>query len=274
MRILKDERLVTAPVGAALDYSWAAMSGNWKNTAIAAAALLVLSLLTMLPLIGFVASVVQGILFYALAYWIVDRIKESDDLSSFKTRLSRESAKAMLFDFMGPATGYYLGFVVVSLLMTLVTVLILWLTGGFAAIGVAMQQMQSVPNPSAEQIGAFYAQILGASAPALAFVLISSLFFGYVWPLVYGYALLQKSFGDSFQAVFMLFSPRFWRASFTGAYLRLVTLWMLIVFGVFFLMGIAFATLFLIPLAILILMWLIYFTAAVSVEAYNFSDDI
>jgi len=270
MRILKDERLATAPIGAAMDYSWAAMSGNWKNTAL----LLVLSLLSMLPLVSFFASIFQGILFYALAYWFVDRLRQSDDVPDFRDRMRLDSAKEMLLGFFGPAAGYYVGFMVLSLLMMVVTVLILWLSGGFSAIEVTVRQMQTAGNPSPEQVAAFYGQIFGASAPALAFMLLSSLFFSYLWPLVYGYALLQKSFGDSFNAVFMLFSPRFWKSSFSWPYFRLVSLWMLIVLGVFILMAVAFATIFLMPIAVLILMWLIYFTATVSVEAYNLSDDI
>jgi hypothetical protein len=274
MRILKDENLVTSPIRSAMAYAWAAISGNWKNSVLVALALLVLSLLAMLPLIGVVASVIQGILFYALAYWFVDRVRESDSVEAFRTRMAGEEARTILAGYFGPGAGFYTGFVVISLIMMALTVLILWLSGGFAAIEVAATQMQADPNASPEQMTAVYAQVMGASMPALAFMLITSLFFSYVWPLVYGYGLLQKSFVDAFNSVFMLFSPRFWKATFTGRYFVLVSLWMLVLLGAGFLLGITFATFILIPVGILLMMWMVYFSATVGVAAYNMSDDI
>jgi hypothetical protein len=274
MRVLKDENLLTSPINTAFGYAWAALSGSWKNSVLVALALLVLSLLSMLPLVGIVASVVQGILFYALAYWLVDRLRESDSVETFRQEMAGEDAKRILTAYFGPAAGFYTGFMVFSIIMIIITAAILWMTGGFAAMGVAMEQVQGHPDANPEQMAAVYAQVMGAGAPALVFMFITSLFFSYVWPLVYGYGLLQKSFGDAFNAVFMLFSPRFWRAAFTGRYFVLVSLWMLILLGAGFLLGITFATFILIPVGILLMMWMVYFSATVGVAAYNMSDDI
>ncbi|WP_457595707.1 hypothetical protein [Hydrogenimonas sp.] len=273
MRILQDEAFITAPISTALAYSRAAMSGNWKNTAIVASILLLLILVEMLPLIGLVASVLQGIILYAMAWWIAQLMRQSPDLERFRSVVAAEDAKNPMTAYFGPGAGFYLGFMIFSMIMMLVTVAIMWLTGGFAAIGMGMEQMQNLPADS-EQAAAVYAQMFGAGAPALAFLIITSLFFGYLWPLVYGYALTQTTFGDAFGAIFMLFSTRFWKASFTGAYFRLVTLWMLILMVATIALAVCFGLFILIPVGILILMWMVYFTAAVSLEAYNFSDGV
>jgi hypothetical protein len=274
MRIFSDETLVTSPINTAMGYTWIAISANWKNTIIVALVLILLSILSLVPILGFVASAVQGIVLYALGYWIVDRIKECSHTEMFKERVASDTFKAMISSLFPPAAGYYVGFMIFSIIMMIITVGIFWITGGFEMVTIASEQQQHMQNASPEEVYAFYAQIVGSSSPALVFVLITSLFFSYLWPLVYGYALFQRTFSDAFNAVFMFFSTRFWRAAFTGAYFRLVTLWMLILFGVGLLMGICIGIVILLPLGILLLLWMVYFTSVVAAESYNLTDDI
>lgn len=273
MRTLQDETFVTSPVKAAMDYTWNALSANWKNTIVVALALVLLSLLSIIPFLGFIASIVQAIVLYALGYWIVDRIKESRDIETFKARAATENFKAMMVEFFSPAAGFYVGFMVFSIIMMIVTAAIFWITGGFEMAGMVMEQ-QHIQNATPEETYALYAQFLGTSTPTLLFILITSLFFSYLWPLVYGYALFQRTFSDAFNAVFMFFSKRFWQAAFTGTYFKIVTLWMLILFGVGIVMGISIGIVILLPLGILILLWMVYFTAVVSAETYNISENI
>jgi len=75
-------------------------------------------------------------------------------------------------------------------------------------------------------------------------------------------------------AVFMIFSTAFWRASLNSSYFKLVTIWMAILLGVTILMGLTLVTFVLFPLFILILIWTVYFTSIVSSAAYNMSDEI
>jgi len=125
-----------------------------------------------------------------------------------------------------------------------------------------------------EQITEFYMQIVAAGTPAIIFILATSLFFSYLWPVVYGYALQQRTFGDALNSVFMFFSPNFWKAAFTGAYFKLATLWMLVLTGAGFLMGFTIAIPILLPFLMLLLIWTVYFTSAVSAAAYNMFDNI
>ncbi len=272
MKIFSDETLLQSPIKSSMNYAWTAMRSNWANTLWTALILLVLILAGAIPLVGLIASIAQGILLYSLGYWVVDRIKTGETLEGFVQKVKAEKLGAMLSEKLAPATGFYVGFMIFSLLMGLITIAILWATGGFAAIATTMQQQPGQMSP--EQMEVFYAQILAASTPALAFILFTSLFFGYIWPLVYGYALFQKSFGDAFNAVFMLFSPRFWRAAFTGKYFVTVALWTLVVLGVGIVTGICMAVMFLIPLGVLLLIWLVYFSATLSAATYNFSEGI
>ena len=271
MRTLSDPAFRDAPISTAMAYAQAAITGNWRATILVALTLLILSLLQAIPLLNILFSLMQGVILYAMAYWVVDRAKSSTDVVDFRERVRGDNERTVMFDFFGPAAGFYVGFFIFSLVMMLITVGLFWLSGGFT-----MMASIQTPGPDAtpEQIGAFYAQVFGVGTPALLFVLITSLFFSYLWPLVYGYALFQRNFGDAFNAVFMFFSTRFWRAAFTGAYFKVAALWMLVVFGVGILMGITLATLILLPLGILLLMWLVYFTATASAAAYNLTDAV
>ncbi len=273
MHILTDENLRSRPIPSALDYTWAALSGNWKNSAIVASVLLVLTILQALPLVGVIAAVLSSVILYSVAYWIVGEMMESGSAAQFKERIGAGGAKEMLLSYISPAFGFYLGFILVSILVIAATSLIFWLTGGEAVFGMVQEQMGR-PDATPQQTMELYAKIVATSTPTLIFFLIISSFFGYLWPLIYGYALLQRSFSDALNAVFMLFSPRFWSASFTGKYLKTVSLWMLLAIGATILIAVCAALVLLIPVAILLMIWLAYFTAIVAVESYNFSEDI
>ncbi len=272
MKIYQDENLLKHPINSAMAYSWAAINGNWKNSVVIALALLVLSLLQIIPFLGLIFGVVQSVILYSMGYWVADRLKWGSDVESFRSRMRDESERSIIFEFLTPAAGFYVGFMLFSIVMALITLAIFWLSGGFEMV-VQLQQPLGV-NVTPEQMYAFYAQIFAFSSPAILFILITSLFFGYVWPLVYGYALQQRSFTDAINAVFMLFSTTFWKASFTASYFKLVSIWMIVLFGAAILMSFTLAAFVLFPLFILILMWTVYFTSIVSAEAYNMSDDI
>ncbi len=272
MKIFTDENLINHPINSAMAYSWAALSGNWKNTAIVALALIILSVLQLIPILGILFGVLQSIVLYSMGYWIADRVRSSSDVESFKSLMPNENERSVTFEFLAPATGFYTGFLLFSIVMMFITAAIFWLTGGFEMVAHIQQPVG--PNVTPEQMSAFYAQIFASGSPAVLFILITSLFFSYVWPVVYGYALQQYSFGDAFNAVFMLFSTNFWKAAFTASYLKLVSIWMIVLFGAAILMGFTLVTFVLFPLFILILMWMVYFTSIVSAAAYNMSDDI
>ncbi|MCF6200852.1 MAG: hypothetical protein L3J42_01795 [Hydrogenimonas sp.] len=273
MHIFKDESFRNRPIGTALDYTWAALSANWKNSAIVAAILLLLMLFQIIPILGIVAGVLQSIIFYALAYWAVENIIKSSNIENFKEQIQNANVKDMLFSFLAPASGFYLGFIIISVIFIAATALIFWLTGGGAIFSMMQEQMGN-SSMAPEQAMIFYTQILGMGTPAILFFIIAITFFGYIWPLVYGYALMQRSFSDALNALFMLFSTRFWRAAFTMKYLKIVSLWMLILFGAMIVAGICASLFILIPVAVLILLWLTYFSAIVSAEVYNLYDDI
>jgi len=273
LHILPDEHLRKRPVGTAISYTWAALDGNWKNSAIFAGLLLVLSLFQFVPVVGIVFAVLQTLLLYTLSYWIVDRVRQNDGIEGFRKDVEAASAREMLSAFAAPASGLYAGFILLGFLVLLATALIFWLTGGGAAVEMVRTQTTQ-PDLSPEELTAFYLQLLGLGTPALLFFLIVTSFFGYLWPLVYGYALLQRTFSDALNAIFMLFSTRFWRASFTLAYLKTVSLWMVVVFGVMLLVSLCSAVILLLPVAIFLTVWLAYFSAIVAVATYNLSDDI
>ena len=268
MQILQDENLREKPIGSALNYTWAALSANWKNSAVIAGLLLLLSLFQAIPMVGMIAAIAQGIVSSALAYWVVEKLTSSTNLKSFKEGVESAGPKEMLFRFIAPASGFYLGIVITTIIFMAATALIFWLIGGSAMFGIFSEQM------SGDQMTIAQTTIFETIIPVTIFILVTATFFGYIWPLVYGYALLQRSFSDALNALFMLFSTRFWRAAFTMQYFKVVSLWMLILFGAMLLAGICTAFFILIPVAVLILLWLTYFSAIVAAETYNFSDDI
>jgi len=272
MRIFSDETLITQPITAARAYAWAALSANWTTTALIALALAILSVLSVLPLIGFFASIIQGILLYAPAYRLVALMRQSGSAEDFKARMASEKAPVMLTDRFATAAGYYTGFMVMTLVVFLIAGAIFWLGGGTESLMVSATQLEQSASPSPEQIEALYGLVAGAGSAAFAFLIIVSLLLGYVWPLSYGYALSKEGFGEAFGAAFTLLSPAFWRASFNGAYFRHVSLWMLIMLGAAIALGVCMATVILIPAGVLLLLWMIYFTAIACAQAYNFYE--
>ena len=106
MQILQDKSFRTRPVGTALTCTWTALSASWKNTSIVAALLLILALLEFVPFIGWFVSLFQGILLYAIAYWVIDRLKGSAAVENFKTAVSQSDPKEVLIEFFSPAAGY------------------------------------------------------------------------------------------------------------------------------------------------------------------------
>lgn len=273
MRIFSDDTLITRPITAGRAYAWAALSANWTTTLLIALSLAILSVLSAIPLLGLFASVVQGIFLYAPAYRIVALMRQNGTPETFKNAMAAENVQSVLTKHFGPSAGYYLGFMVMTLAVFVITGLIFWLGGGSETLMVSVTHMQG-DTPTPEQIDALYGQAAGGGSAAFLFLILVSLFFSYVWPLVYGYALTQERFGEAFKASFMLLSPRFWRASFNGAYFRHVSLWMLIMLAAAIVLGICMATVILIPVGLLLLLWMIYFTAIAAAEAYNFFEDL
>jgi hypothetical protein len=273
MRLFADPLFDERPLEAARRYAWLALRGDWKNTAIVMGTLLVLALLQAIPLLGMLASLAQGMIVYGLGWWIVDLLRRTDNETAFARALPMETPTRRMGGYLSPAAGYYTGVFVLSLIMFTLAGMIFALTGGGEFTATIEQWQQSGTHTQAEAATA--AMQLGSEAgPTVAFVLLTTLFFSYVWPLSYGYALSQTTFGGAFKAAFAIFSPRFWRASFNGRYFKTVSVWMLIVFAAA--IGVAFcmATLLLAPVGIGLLLWLVLYTAIVAAALYHAAPEI
>jgi hypothetical protein len=273
VRLFADPLFDDRPLEAARRYAWLALRGDWKSTAIILATLLVLTLLQAVPLLGMLASLAQGLIVYGLGWWIVDLLRRTDSESAFAQALPAEAPTRRMGGYLAPAAGYYTGVFVLSLIIFTLAGAIFALTGGSEFAATAEQWQQNGVHTQAEAAAAAI-QLGGEAGPTIAFMLLATLLLSYVWPLSYGYALSQTDFGGAFKAAFAIFSPRFWRASFTGRYFKTVSIWMLIVFGAA--IGVAFcmATLLLAPVGIGLLLWLVLYTAIVAAALYHAAPEI
>ena len=177
MQILKDPACRTASITTAMAYSRAAMSANWKNTLLAATVLLLLGAASMIPLLGIAASMFQTVLFYALAFWFVFRLRDSENIEVFREKAGGDALSTMLTGWLSPAMGYYVGFMLFSLLMIVITGVLLGLSGGFEAVSSRATMQQGATQ---QEMAALYAQLGTSSLPAMLFLILSSLFFSYL----------------------------------------------------------------------------------------------
>ena len=274
MRIFKDPHLITAPISTARHYAWAALTADWKKSGLILLLLILLSFASAIPLLGLFASFFQAVFLYALAYWIVEALRESESVEALRQKVTLTDLKAMLTDHFAPAAGYYAGIMVLSLLFMAFGALVLWATGGLEMFEESVIQMQHGGQMTDQQATVLYGQMVAAGSTTFVIVAVASLFVSYVWPLSYGFALTQKGFGDAFRAAFTLFSPRFWKATFNGAYFRHVSIWMLVMLLAGFLLGVSMALIVLLPVGLAILLWMVYFTAVAAAESYNFTETI
>jgi len=247
-----------------LDYSFNAVSKNWKAVVVFALLLLFSFLLGLLHVTSVLSSLIfawagtQISVFYGAALF---RFNDKFELLSFL----EEVEPLQVYKEKNQVTfAVLLGSFVVTVLLSLISALIAFSLGaGFAPL------LEKFVNTGQLPVD-LYPILLKGALILLLITLLWSWFF-YLYPFVFGYCLTKESFGEAFKAFFTIFSPRTWAKTLSFAYFKLLFLlsvFWLIVGPVAF---VALASLFFIPVAAVLLYFLYVLFGAVSALSYKLS---
>jgi len=180
--------------------------------------------LSAIPIVGMVASILSGILLFTLFYFIGKTFYRSQTMDEFVDAIRSMTLADLWKNYLKPASGAYLGWAALSLVMLLLTGALVSLSGHGDSLIVAIQS----GDPSV-MLDAMPAMILP-------FILIALLM--YVSPLVLANVIKADNFNDAFKAVFTFFSKDVWRRAFTGEYFKYMTVLGLIMLAFLFVMAI------------------------------------
>jgi hypothetical protein len=186
------------------------------------AIVILLSLLSNIPLLGLVASVLSGILMFALFFFVGKVFYEAADMDAFVETIRTTTISKLWSNYWKPSFGAYLGWVLIILLFLVIAGVIVGITGAGDKFMMASQS-----NDPMAMLAILPATIL----PLLLLALLL-----YVMPLVFANIIKTDNFNDAFKAVFTIFSKDVWRRAFTGAYFKYMTLLGLILIALMILM--------------------------------------
>ncbi len=224
-----------------------AVKSNWGLAVSWGAVVVLLSLLSMVPIVGLFVSIVSSAFYYAFLLLMSHRFKE--------TELSPESVRSVMKElslgeafsrYMGSGFGFWLGFIVLSILSMVLFFALAFVFGGLGAIS----DIASYGRVGGSTLGAVFVVVF--------LVLIFWLWLFYVLPLMVSRAILRgkPSFESTFMAVVSIFTPSFVKESFSNNYIGIGGMWSLVLTVGIIGFTLAIVLIITIPVAILILYWL------------------
>ena len=236
-----------------LDYSFSAVSKNWKAVLVFFLIILLLVILHLVPFLSAVGQVVLSLVVAQLEVYYGKefiRARSREDLISF---IENSSVKKIFSENIQVSSGLFLASFLVTTLLSVLSVALLFLTG----LIYDFKNLETLQG------------VLGYALLYLLIVITLWSTYLYLYPLGVGYVLTKEGFGEAFLGFFRIFTPTFLAKSFSFAYFKLVFLGG-ILFTVFSLLGIIFAvTVILLPLAAAVFYMLAVFFGALSAECYR-----
>ncbi len=229
--------------------------GNIALSLGALAILITIALLKMVPVVGIVFAFAYPILSFAIQIYVgraVPELRSPDEMAE----VARRTRLGDLFTrHLDIAAGGFLGFFAILMLLSLLFI-------GLMGLSIDVQTLQS---------GDAAAVTAAISTPGalgtLLFFLLLGMWLGYLMPGVMGEVLIAPTFMDAFRRSFLLFSPGFWKRTFTHDYFVLILIWSLIVFAGALLFSWIALSIFLLPIALVGIYYLSLYNAVVYVFA-------
>ena len=252
----------------AISAAWSFFKGNIALSLGAIALLIGLGILQYTPLIGVIFSFAYPVLSFAVQIYVGREVLRL----SAPEEMERVAADTKLSDLFGKYLDQAMGgFKGLFLLMFSFFMLIVALIGAIAD----QNKLQAIAA-SSEAINIVQIQsiMLEGKMPVWIVVLlfVVLLFLAYIFPAVMGRVMLSENFTQAFKSVFGFFSPRLWSASFNCAYHTLVFFWSIVVFFSAIVAGQFFVSIFLIPVALVILYCISIYNAIVYIFAAKLSS--
>jgi hypothetical protein len=227
---------------------------------IAMGVIFVLYIFSMIPLIGFFVAIAVGIVDISIQVYIAKLVEYSESDEEYDNNVMHMSPSDLLIKYFGTAAGAYLGFILVGIIIFVVLGVIASFTVGTGFL-TAMVTGEMEPENQMQLVNT----LSGLLFPVGLFFL----FYGYIYPLVFGRVISSNSFGDAFKSMLLVFSPNIWKASFNVKYMLL----MLALHGTGILTAILAAicamTFVLIPVAFFLVYLFVVYMAIVSVNSYR-----
>lgn len=247
-RLLDEAR--KAPVKNAFRLGLEFMDRNRALAGMTMGVFFLLTLLEMIPVLGFLATVAVGVFAQAAQIYVGRAFLAAPDIEQYVTEAESATLKTFLTRYRAPAFGAWLGWVTLSILFVILFILFLVMSGAdLSGLNEAALQDET-------RVYARIAPVLMSGIP----VMLLALLLTYVYPIAQGRVIVSDTFGEAFKAVFSIFTPSVWAASMKGAYFSYVFFFSLALMGIAILVMVTMMLLALIPFLgmVLIFVWMIF----------------
>ncbi len=217
--------------------------------------LIAVALLQLIPGVGVVFAFAYPILSLAVQVYVGRQVPEVKDDREMGTVAAHSTLSDLFLKHLDIAAGAFLGFFTIMLLLGLLFVLLF--SGSV--------DMNALATDNTE---AFMASVnVGAMMGGLTILLLLVMWLGYLMPGVMGRVILSENFIQALRRSFLFFSPSFWKRTFNKEYFLLVLVWSIVVFIAGLVASWLFASIFLSPVALILLYGVALYNAAVYVFA-------
>jgi hypothetical protein len=250
----------------AYSLAWRFFNKNKLASFLAMAIIFGLYMLSIIPLLGMFIAIAAGISLFSLQTYVAKTLISSKSDEEYDEKVQNSTVKEMLTEYLGIASGGFLGFVVIEIIMLVVMFTLLTLSIGIESL---TQFSDQTMTPEQQM------QILqSVGVVGLIFMLVV-MFLAYIYPLVLGKVYTSENFGEAFSAIFTMFSPTVWKASLNGQYFFMIMMLHLTGIGMVIVMAISMMTIVLIPLAFIVAYLFILYatTTAVLAREIVFEND-
>gem|GEM_PF-5713386 len=224
----------------AFSFAIAFIKGNWILSLVSAFALLILTFFGMIPLAGFIFMLASTIFYTSFQIYVARVAKDSYFVEDVENRASQTTFKDFYLEFLPQSAGLTLGTFLLSMIFSVIFggLLLDFITNGV------------LDTTTSLALGSATAIILWLS---------------YIAPAVIGYSFMADDFKEAFYRSFNVLNPNFWGKTLTSRYFKFISGWSIIAFGLSFVAMLAFSTIFLIPVGLVIIYILILYSGIVFI---------
>ena len=242
---LIDEAISEEPIKNTFRLGWEFITLNKTFTMTILSVLLGMSLLGMLPIIGFIFLLLPGVLSLIVQIYAGRLVYETKNIETFVSEINEAKGENIVQRYFAPAIGAYAG----------------WLLLGFIFMVIFSLLIGSVGNleSSLNNNDTLITLLSTVAMPILVVFLLIS----YVQPLIQANVIMADTFQEGFLAVMTLFSRTVWAKAFQSRYFNYMALFGLVLFLAVFLFGFLFAFLGAIPILNMIVMSVFMYLAMI-----------
>lgn len=235
---LIDEAISSEPIKNTFRLGWEFITLNKPFTLTVVGVMIFLTLLGVVPLIGFIFSLFSSVFALAVQIYVGRLVYETDNIETFVSTIRDAKGEDVIQHYFSVAMGVYMGWMVIGIgLIALITLLL-----GDMEISKYALNNNVVLLSLLSMVG----------LPALVIALLIS----YVQPLVQANIIMSDTFREGFFAVMSLFWVDTWRRAFQGVYFNYVARLGLLVLGVSFLFLFIFSIFAVIPIVNMVILLL------------------